>query len=322
MNIINGTSLSDLCDYSFGDHMGAASIPRPKGGFMKLAHPCNNEFAFECEKFESKVMTLFIDNIRLYNRPLITDKMTESDARWISYLQENNDLMALCATFPKNKFVIFCSHEDTPIDSHIRIPENVLGIHAVNAQHFNDKIHPFPYGLQRELGENDNRLSIMKELVEKDERQEPTKLLYINCGLGIERNSPERAYLVNFEGLPWTTCRFDKDSKFYPYNKYKDFLTELKDHKFMICPEGHGIDCHRNWESFYMRRVPVMKLSPYFTRLMRGFPVLFVDKWEDVTEKLLLESAHLYDEAQRMNLNKLDLNLIFKTIVSSYETHN
>src|SRR5690348_17583283 len=37
---------------------------------------------------------------------------------------------------------------------------------------FRSKIHPFPYGLQRELGENDNRISIMKELVEKDEYQD------------------------------------------------------------------------------------------------------------------------------------------------------
>lgn len=315
MEIINGTALSNLCTYSFGDHMGAASIPRPKGGFMKFANEGNKEFLDKCKEFEGKVMTLFIDNIRLYNRPILAN--AGPDAEWIAYLLTHNNLLALCGKLTKNKFVIFCSHEDTPIDKHIKIPDNVLGIHAVNAEYNDDRIYPFPYGLQREF-EDDNRLSIMQEVL-KDAPQKPTKLLYINCGLGAERNNPERAYLVNFEGLPWTTCRFDKDSKFFPYSKYADFLRELKDHKFMVCPQGHGLDCHRNWETLYMKRVPVMKYHPYFKRLMQGFPVLFVRDWSDITEELLIENGHLYREAQRLNLNKLDLNQIFTSIVKSYE---
>jgi hypothetical protein len=315
MTIINGTSLSEMCDYSFGDHMGACSIPRPKRGFMKVANKSNKEFLKKCKGFEGKVMTLFIDNIRLYNRPI---EVEERDARYVLSLLLNNDLLQLCSTLPNNKFVIFCSHEDTPIDNKIKIPDNVLGIHAVNAEYFNDRIHPFPYGLQRELGENDNRLSIMKEAVERDASVIPIKLLYINCG--IERNQ-ERKPLVNFEGFHWATCRFDKDSKYFPYDKYRDFLAELQDHKFMVCPQGHGIDCHRNWESLYLRRVPVMKFSPYFHRLMQGFPVLYVDEWSDITQKLLQDNEHLFKQAQEMSLKKLDLNLIFNSIVKSYETN-
>ncbi len=317
MEIISGTALSNLCDYSFGDHMGAASIPRPKGGFMTLANKSNKEFLDKCKQFEGKIMTLFIDNIRLYNRPIWCNQ--GSDEAWITYLLQNNDLLALCKSLKNNKFVIFCSHEDTPIDNEIKLPYNVLGIYAVNAVFNNETIHPFPYGLQRELGENDNRIEVMKECVEKDLPQDPTKLLYINCGLGQERNNPERAYLTNFEGLQWTTCRFDKDSKFFPYERYGDFLKELKDHKFMVCPQGHGLDCHRNWETLYLRRVPVMKDHPYFRRLMSNFPILFIKDWNEITEELLIKNDHLYQEALQMNLNKLDLNFIFKTIMSTYE---
>jgi hypothetical protein len=313
MEIINGTKLSELCDYSFGDHMGAASFPRPKGGFMKMANPANSEFKELCKQFKGKVMIIFIDNIRLYNRPIWANE--GHDAEWVHYLLTTNDLLALCSLHKDNKFVIFTSHEDTPIDSYINVPDNVLGIHAVNAEYCGGKIFPFPYGLQRELGLDDNRLSIMKEVVEKDEHIEPTKLLYINCG--IERN-PEREYLINFEGLPWTTTRFDKDSKFFPYSKYRDFLKELQNHKFMICPKGHGLDCHRNWDSLYLRRVPVMIDHPYFRKLMKGFPVLFVKKWEDINEDMLKTHDYLYQEAQEMSLKKLDLNLIFNTIVQSY----
>lgn len=314
VEIINGTKLSDLCDYSFGDHMGAASIPRPKGGFMKVANSSNIEFLEKCSGFEGRVMTLFIDNIRLYNRPVWAKP--GRDAEWIAYLLSNNDLLKLCGSLPDNRFVIFCSHEDTPIDEHIKIPSNVLGIHAVNAEYFNEKIHPFPYGLQRELGENDNRLSIMKGMVEKDEHQEPTKLLYINCG--IERN-PDRNTLTRFEYKDWATCRFDKDSKYFPYDKYRDFLTELKNHKFMVCPPGHGLDCHRNWESLYMRRVPIMKDTPYFRNLMEGFPVLFVREWSEITPELLAINDNLYTEALKIDLKTLDLNYLYGRILQRYE---
>lgn len=312
ISIINGTSLSNMCDYSFGDHLGHLDPVNIPGGFMKDANDYNAEFLLKCKEFEGKVMTLFIDNIRLYNRPIWAN--AGNDAAWVGQLLSHNDLLALCGNLINNKFIIFCSHEDTPIDDYIKIPKNVLGIHAVNAAYFNNKIHPFPYGLQRRF-KDDNRLDMMKEEVEKDEHQEPTKLLYINCG--IERH-PSREYLTNFQNKEWATCRFDKDSKFFPYTKYREFLTELKDHKFMICPQGHGMDCHRNWESLYMRRVPVMLDHPYFRKLMDGFPVLFVDDWRDIDDNLLVYHNYLYQQAQQMNLKKLDLNLIFNAIVQSY----
>lgn len=317
MEIINGTSLSELCDYSFGDHLGGNDGIALKGGFSRPAHWSNQEFLVACKKREGKIMTVFIDNIRLYNRPI---QAKEEDMPYVNYLLEYNDLLALCSKLPRNKFIIFTSHEDTPIDNRIGVPDNVLGIHAVNAEYFGDKIHPFPYGAQRTINRPDepidNRLAILKE--EIDRFQVPTKLLYVNCGLGDERNAPERAYLTNFEGLSWCTTRFNKDSMAFSYDRYREFLTEMRDHKFMICPQGHGLDCHRNWELLYMRRVPVMKDHPYFRELMKGFPVLFVKDWSDITEELLIENTHLYEEAQQMSLKKLDLNLIFDTIVSSY----
>lgn len=318
MEIINGTSLSNLCDYSFGDQLGGQEPHHLPGGFMKYANEGNIEFLDKCKEFEGKVMTLFIDNIRLYPRSLYVNV---EDEKWVSHLLMTNNLLGLCATLPKNKFVIFTSHEDTPIDDKIVIPDNVLGIHAVNAAYFGGKIYPFPYGVQRKInrtgGDIDNRIEVLKQ--EIDKLQTPTKLLYINCGIG--RNK-DRESLINFEGLPWVTTRFDPNSMPFPYSRYRDFLYEMRDHKFMICPEGHGMDCHRNWELLYMRRVPVMKLSPYFTRLMAGFPVLFVHEWSDVTKELLEQSDYLFDDAQKMNLSKLDLNLIFKAIVSSYEANN
>lgn len=308
VEVINGTTLSGLVDYSFGDHLGGIDPHNLPGGFMKRAHESNVEFMSMCRAFENRTMTLFIDNIRLYNRPLLVN--AGPDAQWVEYLLTHNDLLALCKKLGKNRFIIFTSHEDTPIDEHIVVPDNVT-IHAVNALFNNGQIHPFPIGLQREIGQHDERLRIMEETVEKDEYQEPTKLLYVNCGLGVERNEEERAYLPTFSRYAWATCRFEPQSKFYPYHKYPEFLHELKDHKFVVCPKGHGMDCHRNWETLYMRRVPVFKDHPYFRQLMGGFPALFVNEWSDITPALLINNDFLYQKAQKMDLRSLDLQEIF-----------
>ena len=52
------------------------------------------------------------------------------------------------------------------------------------------------------------------------------------------------------------------------------------EHKFILCPEGNGIDTHRFWETLCLGRIPVVLHNPvndYFSSL----PVVVLDKWED-----------------------------------------
>lgn len=319
MQLICGQNLSKLVDYSFGDQR-ASWDSNLIGGFMKLANANNQEFLDKAKEFEGRVMTLYIDNIRLYPRPIETT--SEADKFIVDRLLQTNNLLALCSLLPNNGFIIFTGEEDTPIDDKIALPPNVLKIYAVNALYNNDQIIPFPIGLQRQIGENDNRLEIMKKTIDQEKLffDIPKKLLYINCG--IERNS-ERAPLVKFETNDWCTTRFDKDSKFFPYERYNEFLSELRDHKFVACPKGHGYDTHRIWETLYMRRVPVMLNDPYFRRLLAGFPVLFLNSWDEIKSDVFeawvkdknFRPNELYQQAQTMDMSKLDLELIYKNAV-------
>lgn len=315
MQLICGQNLSKLVDYSFGDQR-ASWDSNLIGGFMKLANATNQEFLAKAKEFEGRTMTLYIDNIRLYPRPITVS--SEADKFIVNKLMRENNLLALCSLLPYNQFIIFTGEEDTPIDNYIGIPENVLKIYAVNALYNNDRIIPFPFGLQRQIGENDNRLEIIKEEINWDTGKNsfPNKLLYINCGL--ERN-PERAPLAKFETNEWCTTRFDKDSKFFPYERYNEFLSELRDHKFVVCPKGHGYDTHRIWETLYMRRVPVMIDDPYFRRLLKGFPVLFISKWIELTEDSLVDNEYLYQLAQTMELPDLQ-QLFQKAILNTDES--
>ena len=103
---------------------------------------------------------------------------------------------------------------------------------------------------------------------------------------------------------------------------YNHFLLNLANHKFIVCPRGNAIDCHRNWEVLYMRRVPVMKTDPYLIELVKDLPVLWVSDYGDITEEFLKLNNHLYEEAQEMDLSKLTLKGFFDNIIKKYAGAN
>ena len=308
MEIIEGVALSELCDYSFGDQSGQWS--QIYTHFMKDANLLNTEFVsklFDVKK-ERNYMTLFIDNIRLYKRDI--KDVRPADKKIVDSLMEKSDLLKLCESFPDMKFIIFTNLEDTPIDEHIykAIPNNVLCISAVNAKSHGGKVIPAPYGAQRRMNPDDNRIEQLTECM-KDAQSKPVSLLYVSHN---ESSNTEREGIKSlFYDKPWAGVSNQRD----PYNM---FLFNLSNAKFMICPKGNAIDCHRNWEVLYMRRVPIMTKDPYLEDLFEKYPVLFVDKYSDVTEELLLANDHLFQQAQTMDLSHLTLPKFFDNIVDRY----
>ena len=306
MELIEGVELSKLCDYSFGDQSGQWG--KIYTSFMKNANLLNLDFAtkvFDIQK-ERDYMTLFIDNIRLYKRDIIEVKPEDKD--YVFGLMENSDLLRLCKCYPMMKFIIFTNLEDTPIDEDIFncIPDNVLCISAINAIEYGGKVIPAPYGVQRKMTPNDDHIERLKNAMKTNVNASEAKLLYVNHN---DNSHPERLGIKDlFRDEYWANV----DEKRVDYYH---FLLNLANHKFIVCPRGNAIDCHRNWEVLYMRRVPVMKRDAYLEELYKDYPVLFVDNYSDITEDLLKSNNHLYEEAQTMDLLGLTLPTFFDRIV-------
>jgi len=304
MNLIEGVSLSNLCDYSFGDQSGQWG--NIYTSFMKEANLLNLEFVskvFEIEK-ERNYMTLFIDNIRLYKRNMKNVKPQDLD--YVNSLMNTNDLLELCSHFNNMRFIIFTNLEDTPIDEYIfeKIPENVLSVNAVNAISWGGKVNPIPYGVQRKFNINDDRMDILKEYMNIS--KSPSNLLYVNHS---ENTNIERVGIFDlFSDRTWSVVDRERID-------YSCFLNRMSECKFVICPIGNAIDCHRNWEVLYMRRVPVMKKHDYLEYLFREYPVLFVDSYSDITEDLLISKQSLFDKMQKIDLVNLDIQNFYDKIV-------
>jgi hypothetical protein len=305
MELIEGVALSKLCDYSFGDQSGQWG--NIYTSFMKDANFLNTEFATKVfEVMQTRdYMTVFIDNIRLYKRQI--ESVKPEDERYVNALMARSDLLDLCSNFPQMKFIIFTNLEDTPIDDFIlnKIPENVACISAVNAITHNDKVIPAPYGVQRRMNPSDDRIEQLTQYMEHVPSK-PRNLLYVS------HNESSNVKRMGIKSLFYDKDWAEVNEQRVPYNI---FLYNLSGSKFMICPIGNAIDCHRNWEVLYMRRVPIMTRDPYLQKLFENYPVLFVDKYSDITEELLLANDNLFQKAQTMDLSGLTLPTFFDRIV-------
>ena len=304
MNLLHGPAIADLCDYDFGDQAGC--LGGVSGAFMKDANESNIEFIKKVNG--NKFMTLFIDNIRLYKRKILC--ATATDQMRVDKMMEENDLLHLLAEImlmKETQFIIFCNNEDTPIteDIHSHIPPNVLAIYAANAIGYGGKVHPIPYGLQRKLYPVDFRLDDMHIALKSDPK--PTKLLYINHA--EHTNISERGNIREmFANKSFATIS--------PRVEYPEYCRMIQAHKFMICPEGNAVDCHRNWEVLLLKRVPIMKRNAYLEECYQDYPILWVDDYADVNKTLLAENDDLFVRSRNLDINMLDLYSLFNRAVN------
>lgn len=307
MKLLENEELQRMLDYSFGDQSGVlGNIP---GAYMKKANIQNQEFkdALDiCFRMGKRTMTLFIDNIRLYKRPLEYSDwlhmkpISEQDKVWLSQFDDEDLLKTLSQLFSNMKFIIFTAFEDTPLDEEVfnRIPQNVLAIYTANGVVFGGKVHPFPHGIERKMYEGYNHHELLLNATEAN--IEPQKALLV-CHR--DDTGARGSIKDTFKGKSWATVA--------PKLEYEAYLSAIQNHKFILCPSGNGIESARNWETLYLRRVPIFKRHPYLEEMFHDFPCIFVDDWSEVTEELLEENEHLFKEAQEMDLNKLDLDYWF-----------
>jgi hypothetical protein len=86
--------------------------------------------------------------------------------------------------------------------------------------------------------------------------------------------------------------------------RMKSWMTQTK-YTFVASPYGGGYDCHRTWEALALGCIPVVKSSK-LDRLFidNNLPVLIVNKWSDITAKMLEEAASKY------KVNPIEMNAL------------
>jgi hypothetical protein len=71
------------------------------------------------------------------------------------------------------------------------------------------------------------------------------------------------------------------------------YFESLPFYKFVISPEGNGIDCHRHYEALMAGCIPIIERNPLVEEKYRGCPILWTTDYSEITPEYL---NHKYEE--------------------------
>lgn len=192
-------------------------------------------------------------------------------------------------------FVLITHNGDINVDC--EIPDNVLKWFSQNVNMENERMQSLPIGL-----ENDWWFSQIKKkekmIAKLQEERSFKNLAYMN--FNIATNQSKRAKLSQmFMDKSWITTQMRTNGQMFD-----EYLDNIYNHKFVVCPEGNGMDTHRTWETLYMGTIPIEKRN-LNNRFYIDLPICFVEDWEEVTESFL-ESEYVRIKSLIWNQSKLN----------------
>lgn len=180
-----------------------------------------------------------------------------------------------------HKFIVITHNCDWNVDGRFKIPDNVIRWYTQNVNILNDKICAIPIGLQNSSwNKYGNKYKIIEDKIK--ESQSHRGLIYVNFATATNPGARTHCFDL-FKNKPWATI----SSHTQNFDRFEDYVDNVYNHKFVVCPEGNGLDTHRFWEALYLNSIPIVLRSVLTDALYSYFPVTIVDKWEDVTEELL-----------------------------------
>jgi len=94
---------------------------------------------------------------------------------------------------------------------------------------------------------------------------------------------------------------------------HEHYFTFLPSYKFVISPEGNGIDCHRHYEALLAGCIPIIEHNPLIEEKYKGCSILYTTDYSEITEEYLQEK---YEE---MLHKEYDFSRLFLSFYSDEE---
>ena len=140
-------------------------------------------------------------------------------------------------------------------------------------------------------------------------------LVYMNFDIANFPSERQNCY-NNFKDKQWVTIG-NIDNTLGGRSK---FLENIRNHKFVLCPRGNGIDTHRLWETLYMGSIPIV-INEVALNEFKDLPILFIDNWGVISEEFLNKK---YDVivSQNWNFHKLKVGYWKDKIINSIDNYN
>lgn len=204
----------------------------------------------------------------------------------------------------KNTDIIITGHSDWGITDNIVDHYNPRIWFTVNKQTYRNNVHSIPLGITNDCNDSifhniygniDSMLYVMNEpKVNKN-------LVYMNFQIGTYPYERQAVFDM-FKNNKWVTIGTIENS----IVGRTHFLREIRNHTFVLCPRGNGIDTHRLWETLYMGSIPIMKRDIAHSGWL-DLPICWIDDWIQVSPEFL-ECENRRIREGNWNMDKLKMS--------------
>jgi hypothetical protein len=163
------------------------------------------------------------------------------------------------------------------------IKDYVYRIYAINNVCDNDNVVTIPLGFQDYPS---NHFKLIVEMLLKSKKIEKKHLLYMNFSIHTNLTKRKECF-ETFKNYDWVTIQINVSKE--------HFMNDMLFSKYVLSPEGTGIDCHRIYEAIACGSIPIIKKSE--TRMdnfYENLPVVLIDDWKEITQEYLEENYNIY----------------------------
>jgi hypothetical protein len=202
------------------------------------------------------------------------------------------------------KIVLITHNSDHDLNKNVYDlkPDNIIKWFSQNVNYKNSKndIESIPIGLENPSWFNYvHKIENLLKALNTEKNIKNT--LYVNHTIRSYPSERTEPYQL-FSNKNWCTMEFYENGQ-----NFNNYIDNIYNHKFILCPRGNGIDTHRFWETLYLKSIPIV-IKNINNSYYLDFPILYVDKWDDITEDLLNEQ---YERIKNINFNYEKLSFSF-----------
>lgn len=178
-----------------------------------------------------------------------------------------------------NNSVVIVSHNSDHNTPEIKIPDCVGMWWSQNVTFDNPRLRSLPIGLENSRWFR--HLEKPKKMLEiASWSHHYRNLLYVNHSISTNPKERQEPYDL-FKDKSWATVVHGKNGE-----NFDGYIDDICCHKFILCPDGNGIDTHRLWETLYCGGIPIVK-NGINTKFYEKLPITYTNKWSDINEIVL-----------------------------------
>ena len=179
-------------------------------------------------------------------------------------------------------------------------PKIISKWYSINVEFKHPDLIPIPLGLANDYSKRNIRPQDFIEFFDRSENideYKKEKKIYINFKIDTNINKRKNT-------LDQFLAR--KDITYKTNLSLSEFIRDMFCHKFILSPEGKGIDTHRFWEAVYLASIPIIEKHHTYGEYLK-FCISYTDS-ENLNEEI----------NNQMSLFNQDFQMLSKLLTVSY----